>query len=583
MFSAASASLQAWGEETLSITHRRLSVWHRVRVKFVEVFGADLRSLAALRIALASLVLVDLGRRATDLVAHYSDEGVLPLSSLSMNPYTFSLNTLSGAPEFQALLFAIAALGALSMLVGHRTRLATFVVWLLVFSIQLRNPLVLTGGDTLLHLLLFWSIFLPLGAVWSVDQARASTQDTTPRRLSTQFFSFGTVALFLQIAIMYWVTAINKSGEEWWNGTAVYYALSYDRGATELGSYLLNFPALLTTITFATLALEALGPFLLFSPVFNSQLRTATVAVFVSFQFGILFTLSVGLFSFVAAFCMVCFLPGWFWDGVLPKLRAGLARGVGAIRRGERRGSLYPAGARRIGLLGPGGHIGTDSDTNHPSSGGMVASSERSDGILAQGGTRGSGEVAGTSPVVLRSALLTNLLVLGFLLNMLGWNLASVSPLPTPTPAYQISVLSGLSQGWFMFAPSPPKHDGWWIIPGELKGGKRVDLLPVIHNDYEPQKVSYRKPKDIGATVENWQKYLNYMTTTEFVDTPARRADQREKRENFASYLCQQWNERHASGESLESLKVVYMREITPPPGKTPEVEREALHKQTCR
>lgn len=288
--------------ETLGITGRRLSAWHRLRAKFVEVFSADLRSLAALRIALAFLVLVDLGRRATNLVAHYSDEGVLPRSELDISPYSFSLNTLSGSPEFQALLFGLAALGAVSMLVGYRTRLATFVVWLLVLSIQLRNPLVLTGGDTLLHLLLFWSIFLPLGAVWSIDRARACTRGTTPR-LSMHFFSVGTVALFLQIAIMYWVTAINKSGEEWWNGTAVYYALSYDRGATELGSYLLNFPVVLTILTFASLALEALGPFLLFSPVFNGPFRTAAVAAFMGFHFSILATLTVGLFSLVAALC----------------------------------------------------------------------------------------------------------------------------------------------------------------------------------------------------------------------------------------------------------------------------------------
>jgi hypothetical protein len=526
-----------------------------VRAKLVKVFGADLRSLAALRIVLGLLVLVDLSRRATDLVAHYSDEGVLPRSNLDPSPYSFSLNTLSGTPEFQALLFALAALGALSMLVGYRTRLATFAVWLLVLSIQLRNPLVLTGGDTLLHLLLFWSIFLPLGAVWSIDRVRASDANsgrhTTPPQLSMRFFSMGTAALFLQIALMYWVTAINKYGEEWrWDGTALYYALSYDRGATELGSYLLNFPMLLTVLTFATLALEALGPFLLFSPLLNGPIKTVAVAAFMGFQFGILATLSVGLFSLVAALCMVCFLPGWFWEKLLPKLRAGLA--------------------------------GDSSEANRHSDEGTAASSEQGDSAPVGEGARGRGEAAKSRPVVLRSAFLTNLLALGFLLNVLGWNLASVSSLGVPTPAYQISVLSGLSQGWFMFAPSPPKHDGWWVVPGELEDGKLVDVLPVIHNDYGLHEVSYQKPEDIGSTVKNWQKYLNYMTIKEFTDTPKRRDDQREKRESFSGYLCQEWNEHHAGEESLESLSIVYMSESTPPPGQTPEIEREMLHEHSC-
>lgn len=133
-----------------------------------------------------------------------------------------------------------------------------------------------------------------------------------------------------------------------------------------------------------------------------------------------------------------------------------------------------------------------------------------------------------------------------------------------------------------MFAPSPPKHDGWWVVPGELEDGKLVDVLPVIHNDYGLHEVSYQKPEDIGSTVKNWQKYLNYMTIKEFTDTPKRRDDQREKRESFSGYLCQEWNEHHAGEESLESLSIVYMSESTPPPGQTPEIEREMLHEHSC-
>jgi hypothetical protein len=50
--------------------------------KLVEVFGADLRSLALFRIVLALLVLVDLTNRATDFYAHYTDAGVLPRTVL---------------------------------------------------------------------------------------------------------------------------------------------------------------------------------------------------------------------------------------------------------------------------------------------------------------------------------------------------------------------------------------------------------------------------------------------------------------------------------------------------------------------
>ena len=164
------------------------------RAKIVEIFGADLRSLAAFRIVLAALVLVDLASRAPDLYAHYTDRGVLPRSILlqeALNRWQVSLNLMSGELFVQALLFDVAALAALALLVGY--------------------PLILNSGDTLLRMLLFWGMFLPLGAHWSVDRALKAA----PSRLSMRFLSLATVGLLMQIAFVYWFTAILKSGPEW--------------------------------------------------------------------------------------------------------------------------------------------------------------------------------------------------------------------------------------------------------------------------------------------------------------------------------------------------------------------------------
>ena len=295
------------------------------RGKVAEVFGADLRSLATLRVVLALLVISDIVNRAGDLSAHYADEGVMPRSVLLeevLNPWAFSVNLMNGTPTFQALVFGATALAAVGMLVGYRTRLMTFVAWALLLSIQHRNPLVLGSGEVLLHLLLFWSMFLPLGAHWSVDRALGAA----PSRSSMRFLSFGTVALFMQICFMYWFTALLKQGVEWReDGTALYYALSLDQLSTPMGVFLRQFPELLQAMTFGTLLLEAFGPFLLFCPVLTGPVRTATVAAFMSLHYGIWMTMDIGIFPWLSAFCMVCFLPGWFWDRVLPdKLRLEL-------------------------------------------------------------------------------------------------------------------------------------------------------------------------------------------------------------------------------------------------------------------
>src|SRR5215211_5294063 len=281
--------------------------------KLVEVFGADLRSLALFRIVLALLVLIDLTNRVTDFYAHYTDAGILPRTVLLeevLSRWAFSVNLMNGEPLFQAAVFAAAAAAALGMLVGYRTRLMIFIVWVLVLSIQLRNPLVNSSEALLLRMLLFWGMLLPLGAYWSVDRTRSALPRPSPH-----FLSLATFGLFMQIAFVYWFTAALKSGPEWRvDHTALYYALSLDQLATPIGHFLLGFPTLLQAMTFGTFMLEAVGPILLFSPFFTGPVRTGTALAFMSLHFGIWLTMDIGIFPWVAAFAMVCFFPTWFWE-----------------------------------------------------------------------------------------------------------------------------------------------------------------------------------------------------------------------------------------------------------------------------
>ncbi|CAN5528813.1 hypothetical protein BH24ACT22_BH24ACT22_07510 [soil metagenome] len=530
----------------------------------MEIFGADLRSLAIFRIVLALLVLADLANRATDMVAHYSDRGILSRAAVVndpdvLSPYTFSLNLISGLPEFQALLFGVAALATLAtlaMLAGYRTRIAIFIVWVLLLSIQYRNPLILASGDVLLRLLLFWSLFLPLGAVWSVDRARQAV----PRNLSMRFLSFGTVALFLQIAIVYWVTAILKTGDEWRDGSALYYTLSQEQVANQLGAVLLNFPTLLVVASFATLALEAFGPFLLFSPFFTGPVRTAAIAMFMGLHFGIWFAIDIGIFPWISALCMVCFLPTWFWDTALPKLRDMLPGREFVTQRFR---ALRDTAARLAQ-----GYPSTL--MTRPSPAGFAE--QPTDSRPASGILR------------LRSSLAVNLLGAFFLFYVLLWNVGTVSPFAMPATAYTVGYFLGLDQYWTMYAPGPPKDDGWWVIPGNLRNGNQADLISVVRDDYEPRRVSYEKPENIHSldNNEHWRKYLEYLTTTEYSESRERTADQREQSQNFSEYLCRAWNERHAGEESLRSLEVVFMREKTLPDYKASDPERITLQEHTC-
>src|SRR5262245_7739405 len=96
-------------------------LWTRLRDTF---FGLDPRSLALFRIGLGLTLLVDLAGRWPDLVAHYTDDGVLPRSITPV--YAISIHGLDGSAAYEWLLFLLAAAFAVALVVGYRTQLATF-------------------------------------------------------------------------------------------------------------------------------------------------------------------------------------------------------------------------------------------------------------------------------------------------------------------------------------------------------------------------------------------------------------------------------------------------------------------------
>jgi hypothetical protein len=563
----------------------------RARAKIIEVFGADLRSLAVFRVVLALLVLADLASRATDLYQHYTDAGVLPRTVLMeevLSPWAFSLNLMNGQAFFQALLFGAAALAALGMLVGYRTRLMTIVVWVLLLSIQWRNPLVGGADGPLLRLLLFWSMFLPLGAYWSVDRALKGA----PRRLSTRFLSVATVGLFMQIAFVYWFSAALKSGPEWRvDGTAIYYALSIDQIAKPIGHYLLNFPDLLTLMTFATFGLEAIGPLFLFFPLFTGPVRTAAVLAFMSLHFGIWLTMDIGIFPWISAFCMVCFLPSWFWEKAA-KLRAALPGRLEVVRRLQHSaaglGRAYwevlrarlpspTAGAGRsspASLAAGGDNQPGGSHASAPLTSMAPAAEETQPAeATVQPGTQPT-TPTDAKPTMLRSSLATEALAFVFLLYVLCWNLTSVSALTMPERAVSLGPFLGLDQYWGMFAPAPPSQDGWYVIPGTLRDGRKVDVMAVTRDDYRLQEVSWEKPRYVPGTFKNehWRKYLENIWSEQHAD----------QRLHFGRYICREWNARHAGAEQLMTFQITYMLEETLPDYRRSTPQKIVLSEHSC-
>ena len=120
-------------------------------------YALDARSLAALRVGLAALVLLDLGLRSVDLVAHYTDAGVLPRALIPPGSWDFawSLHRLGGSASFEAALFALHAAAAGALLLGWRTFWASLLTAALTIShlaASCPGLTMLVTSRTILHL-----------------------------------------------------------------------------------------------------------------------------------------------------------------------------------------------------------------------------------------------------------------------------------------------------------------------------------------------------------------------------------------------------------------------------------------------
>lgn len=274
-------------------------------------FTLDPRSLAAFRVGLGLVLLYHFLDRARELEAHYTDFGVLPraaLSTLSARPI-YSLHMLGGSGAYQAALLAVSALAAVFLTVGLFTRAACVLAYVLLFSVQQRNPVLVHGQDAFMLTLLTWALFLPLGAAWSLD-ARRQRRPTAPSALSA-----GSVGLALQPWILYAVVTVSKlQYPAWTEGRAVYALLHKAHYVRPLGALALQIPGFTAFATYATLACEIAILVLLTSPWRIERARTSAFALNTAFH-GVLFCMvDVGLFQPLAILSVVPLLPGSAWN-----------------------------------------------------------------------------------------------------------------------------------------------------------------------------------------------------------------------------------------------------------------------------
>jgi hypothetical protein len=240
---------------------RSVSRAARSRASAFAARPASPTPLAAFRIGLATVLLVQAGFVAGALLELYGRDGVARWSvcergfaagvpRLSWLAAAFAPLGLSADAAVRAAFLAYVG-GLVGLLVGWRSRAAAATAWLAHLALGTSGSASTYGVDQWATVGLFYCVWMPVGGALSLDRwGRGRAEPTPQARLALR-------VLQLHLCIAYFASGVEKAaGAQWWNGEAVWRAgMRPDLARLDL-AWLATVPWVAVAACWATLAVE---------------------------------------------------------------------------------------------------------------------------------------------------------------------------------------------------------------------------------------------------------------------------------------------------------------------------------------
>ncbi|MGB5810322.1 MAG: HTTM domain-containing protein [Polyangiales bacterium] len=419
-----------------------------LRDTFLQV---DVRTLGFARIAIGLLLLFDLAKRSTELAIWYTDQGVLPNALLAARPfrtYGYSLLFYVDSLVWVRVVFVLFAFVYLCFLFGVFTRVVHVLSWLCLVSLHVRTDMVANGGDFVFSHLVLWTAFLPLGAAFSIDARRREKAGKPP--IASPHVSWAFLVVLLQLATIYYFNGVQKTGDTWKDGTAVYWLAHQERLVTWFGYHMReNLPLLVFQgLTYVSLALEYALPWLILSPWGRPWTRRLAILAGLSLHLGIAAVANVGLFSFVMITFLTLLISTEDWEWLRTKFRAW-------------RGEKAPV-VEALTLLPPD----------------RMPAPSRSPWRWVSGLALAFLFLVATSQVLVENGAVPRVLRV----TQPAWVKASM-------------MTFRLYQGWAMFAKDAPRGDSWVVVDAVTEDGRHVDPLNEVASRYADPSLRELPPR----------------------------------------------------------------------------------------
>lgn len=237
-----------------------------------------------------------------DLYEVFGVDGVAPQPGRV--EYQWSVLDIASGDRALLICWVLLLISALALTVGWHSRVAAFVLFVLLQSFVRSGVYIVNAGDAILTIVALIMSLCSCGAALSLDQRRwtgtfwsAQTRSVWPVRL-----------LQVQLSVIYLVSVQAKlTGKTWTEGSAVFYAWRSDgRWATlPTPEWLADSAILVNALSWGTLVIELAIAVL----VWNRHLRWWVLGAGVVMHLAIMVNLNVAFFSIAIFVLYVAFVP----------------------------------------------------------------------------------------------------------------------------------------------------------------------------------------------------------------------------------------------------------------------------------
>ncbi len=207
------------------------------------------------------------------------------------------------------------------MALGLANRFVVMVAFVLHVLFLQRNPSIVFGADVVATFWLFYLIFANSNKQirwvhYFLNRQRGLVSERAEKGdwLNTMSLRF----IQIQLCVIYMFSGLEKlKGGSWWEGTAIWEALSFYDFAIMDFSFLLSWPLLSAFLTAFTLLFEIYFPIL----VWTSKLRKVVLLAGLALHIGIALSLNLHFFSLIMLSAYILFIPSEALRRGLKKLK----------------------------------------------------------------------------------------------------------------------------------------------------------------------------------------------------------------------------------------------------------------------